>query len=241
MNSRVWLVLLLVLVFPKLALAQAAPTPPLVTVTGSAEVKAKPDRAILSVGVRASAPKLEAARADYDSRIRAALAVLKQHDIKDDDVATSQLSIQPEYDRERSSTRIVGYFVFQSLTVRLHEIASAEPLLTDLLKSGVNVVNDVTYETSELRKHRDAARQMAVKAAREKADALTSELGAKRGKVYSIREIEDRSYGSRYNANNAQIQIPGLPDAEGESGVGGILAADLISVSASIEVAFLIE
>ena len=58
--------------------AQVAPAPPLVTVTGNAEVKIKPDLAILTVGVQASAAKLETARADYDTRVRAALEVLKQ-------------------------------------------------------------------------------------------------------------------------------------------------------------------
>src|SRR5678815_5886626 len=82
-NRSVRLLLLLALAFPQLALSQAAPTPPLVTVTGSAEVKVKPDLAVLTVGVRANAPKLEAARADYDTHIRAALEALKQQAIKD--------------------------------------------------------------------------------------------------------------------------------------------------------------
>jgi len=242
-NRSVRLLLLLALAFPQLALSQAAPTPPLVTVTGSAEVKVKPDLAVLTVGVRANAPKLEAARADYDTHIRAALEALKQQAIKDDDIATSELSINPEYDRERSGARVVTYTFMQELTVRLHDIAKADPLLTALLKSGVNVVNGVSYQTSELRKHRDTARQMAIKAAREKADALTSELGAKRGKVYSIREISDWSYGNAFNGNmNVQARAgPNPADAEVGNAASGTLASGLISIAASIEVAFVIE
>jgi uncharacterized protein len=232
------------LALPQLALAQAAPAPPLVTVTGSAEVKVKPDLAVLTVGVRTNAAKLETARADYDTRIRAALEVLQQQAVKDDDVATSELSINPEYDRERSGARVLTYTVMQELTVRLHDIAKADPILTALLKAGVNVVNGVSYQTSELRKHRDTARQMAIKAAREKADALTSELGAKRGKVYSIREISDWSYGRAYPGNAQVFQArvgPNPVDAEVGNAASGTLASGLISITASIEVAFVIE
>jgi uncharacterized protein YggE len=244
MNRSSCFCLFLALALPQLALAQLAPAPPLVTVTGSAEVKVKPDLAVLGVGVRANAAKLEAARADYDTRIRAALEVLKQQAIKDDDIATSDLSINVEYDRERSGTRVVTYTVNQELTVRLHDIAKADPLLTALLKAGVNIVNGVSYQTSELRKHRDTARQMAIKAAREKAEALTSELGARRGKVYSIREISDRSYGSAnaYNGNmQVQAAVANPVDAEVGNAASGTLASGLIGIAASIEVAFVIE
>ena len=156
----------------------------------------------------------------------------------DADIATSQLNISPEFDRERSGARTVTYTFRQELTVRLQDIAKADPLLTALLKSGVNIVDGVSYETSELRKHRDTARQMAIKAAREKADALTGELGAKRGKVFSIREV---GYGDRSNRSMNAQQVARIPGLDALDTTGGTLAAGLISISASIEVAFIIE
>src|SRR4030095_3981219 len=76
--------------------------------------------------------------------------------------------------------------VRKSIQVKLTDIEAFEALLTGLLTNGVNNVHGIEFRTSQLRKHRDTARAMAVRAAKEKADALASELGVKCGKVYSI-------------------------------------------------------
>jgi hypothetical protein len=52
----------------------------------------------------------------------------------------------------------------------------------------VNYVHGVEFRTPELRRHRDAARQLAVRAAQEKAEALVHGLGGRLGRVLSISE-----------------------------------------------------
>ena len=51
---------------------------------------------------------------------------------------------------------------------------------------GVNYVHGVEFRTTELRKHKDTARALAVKAAREKATAMAGELGPALGEPRTI-------------------------------------------------------
>ena len=113
--------------------------------------------------------------------------------------------------------------------------------------NGVNYVHGIDFRTSELRKHRDTARAMAIQAAKEKADALASELGVKRGKVYSITENYwggwwswSGSYWRSRGGGGMQQNVAQNAGGASEA-TEGALSVGQISVSATVNVSFLIE
>jgi hypothetical protein len=227
--------------------AQTATQPPMISVSGSAEVKVAPDEILLSVGVETRDERLETAKQDNDARISKALAFLKACDLKSKDIQTDFVSVEPSYDGKSSWTKPVTYIVRKSVEIKLTRIDSFEPILTGLLTNGVNNVHGVEFRTSQLRKHRDAARAMAIQAAKEKAVALASELGVKCGKVQRINANEwggswnsSASWGGgRYNTWMAQNRVQNTGSTP-EIGDGG-LSIGQIGVSASVDVSFLIE
>ena len=229
------------------AFSQVSPQPPMITVSGSAEVKVAPDEIYVRVGVETRHESLDDAKRENDERVSKALAFLKASDVKGKDVQTDFISVEPSYDYSSSRTKPVTYIVRKSIEVRLTKIDSFESVLTGLLTHGVNAVHGIEFRTSQLRKHRDVARAMAIRAAKEKADALASELGVKRGKVYTINASDlggwwspSGSYwGGRYGGGVAQnvVQNAGSPPQTGD----GTLSIGQISVSASVNVSFLID
>ncbi|MCC6821850.1 MAG: SIMPL domain-containing protein [Verrucomicrobia subdivision 3 bacterium] len=229
------------------AFSQALAQPPMISVSGSAEVKVAPDEIFLRVGVETRHESLEDAKKQNDERVSKALAFLKASDVKGKDVQTDFISIEPTYDSNVSRTKPVTYVVRKSIEVKLNKIESFEGLLTGLLTNGVNNVHGIEFRTSQLRKHRDAARAIAIRAAKEKADALASELGVKRGKVYSINANDwggswnsSGSYwGGRYGGGMAQNAIQNIGGPS--EAVDDTLSIGQISVSASVNVSFLIE
>jgi hypothetical protein len=229
------------------AFAQSPAQPPLISVSSSAEVKVAPDEIYLRVGVETRHANLEDAKRQNDERVAKALGFLEAHDVKGKDVQTDFVSIEPTYDNDLSRTRPVIYIVRKSIEVKLAAIEAFEGLLTGLLTNGVNHVHGIEFRTSQLRKHRDSARALAIRAAREKADALAAELGVNRGRVHSINANDSGGWwstagsywGGRYGAGMQQnaIQDSGAPPEAG----GGTLSLGQISVSASVNVSFLIE
>ena len=247
MNTRILLTIALTTLPLRFAFSQVLPQVPQISVSGSAEVKVAPDEIHLSVGVETRHENLEEAKRQNDERVSNALSFLKRSGVKDKDVQTDFLGVEPAYDNEVSRTKPVAYLVQKSIGIRLTKVSTFEAVLTGLLTHGVNYVHGIDFRTSELRKHRDTARAMAIQAAKEKADALASQLGVKRGKVYSISEnywggwwswsgSYWRSRGGGGMQQNVAQNAGGASDA-----AEGALSVGQISVSAIVNVSFLIE
>jgi len=247
MNTRVLLAIGLLAL--SLAPAQAQPQ---INVTGTAEVKVAPDEVDLSVGVESRDPNLNVAK-----RVSAALAFLKHSGIKDQDIQTDYITIDPVYDPNASiypsysrlgsswpvtaggaSAKPVFYLVRKSIGIKLTDVKSFDTILTGLITNGVNVVQGVDFRTTELRKYKDQARSMAIKAAKEKAEAMAAELGVKVGKPQNI-TVND--WGGWYGGNANALQNVSQNAGGGAGENGPTFAVGEISVSANVTVSFLIE
>jgi uncharacterized protein YggE len=227
------------------AFSQQLQPPPQISVSGSAEVKVAPDEIYLRVGVETRDSALETAKKQNDERVARALAFLKSKGVADKDVQTDFISIEPGYE-DYSSRKIQVYIVRKSLEARVTDIKGFEAILAGLLNSGVNTVHGIDLRTSELRKHRDTARAMAIRAAREKADALAAELGVKRGKVYSVNANEWGGWWSSGAGWNLRSNVSMSQNSMANAGApsetpDGTLSVGQISVSASVQVSFLID
>lgn len=239
-------IILAALLLPQ-TFAQTPAQPPTISVSGSAEVKVAPDEAYLRVGVETRHENLAEAKQQNDDRTARALAFLKASELKGKDVQTDFINVEPVYDNNVSRTKPLAYVVRKSIEIKLTRIEVFESLFTGLLANGVNNVHGIEFRTSQLRKHRDTARAMAIRAAKEKADALASELGVKRGKVVNINANDWGGWtspsvgywGARYGggmAQNAVQSIDNPPETRDST-----LSIGQISVSATVNVSFLIE
>lgn len=245
MNTYLILAIALVTLPLSKAFSQAAPLPPQISVSGSAEVKVAPDEIYLSVGVETRHEALEEAKRQNDDQVSKALGFIKSSGVKAKDVQTDFLSVEPAYDNDVSRTKPVTYVVRKSIEIRFTQIQGFEGFVTGLLTNGVTTIHGIDFRTTEMRKHRDTARAMAIRAAREKADAMTAELGVKRGKVYNITTNDWSgwsgwsSYWGRSGGGMQQnsVQNAGAPSEIAER----TLSIGQISVSASVSVSFLIE
>jgi uncharacterized protein YggE len=234
------------------AFSQVLTPPPQINVSGSAEVKVAPDEIRLSVGVETRDENLDMARRQNDERIAGALAFLKGGGVKDKDVQTDFISVEPDYNYNSSHVKPVAYIVRKSIEIRVTAITNFEGIVTGLLTNGVNYVHGIDFRTSQLRKYRDQARELAIKAAKEKAGAMASALGVKRGKVYNI-NVNDWSggwcgYQNRWGvqwAANGQVNnvqnLGALSDMANADTAGETFSVGEISVSATVNVSFLIE
>ncbi len=166
------------------ALADDHLSPKVVKVTGTSDVKVMPDRAVIDIGVEKQNVSANLAKKAADAASREILTVLRGSGIDEKDIQTTFLSLAPQYDYRNG--RVTYFVAEQNLTVTVRDLSKVDALLESLVKAGGNRISSIQYETSDLRKYRDQAREMAVKAAREKAEALAKALGQSIGKAYSI-------------------------------------------------------
>jgi uncharacterized protein len=228
---------LLALMLPLAAPAQEAGGRRLITVTGEAEMRVVPDEVFFDISVQTFHRDLKTAKAQTDARLKNLLELTRRYGVAPNDVQTDYVKVEPRYRGGSDARQLLGFSVRKDLVFTLREVARAEAMLSEVIESGVTRINDIDFRTSELRKHRDQARSLAIRAAQEKATALTKELGQRIGKAYSIEEVVPAAQPG--SSNNFVLNSSGSSgDAEDASGT---LALGQIRVSARVVVRFELE
>jgi uncharacterized protein YggE len=176
-----------------------------VHVTGSALINVTPDRALVQLGVQSNGASVDAVQKANTLAIQNVIAAIKLQGVEPKDIATDLYVIEPVYENY-DSLYIKGYRINNTVAVTVRDVNKTSAIVAAALAAGANQVNNVGLYTSELRKFRDQARELAITAAREKAQALATASGAETGCVLNISEntwsyYNGWMYGSGRNAN----------------------------------------
>ena len=238
--KKLLLLAVAVLVFSVHAFAQSTIEPPLITVSGQAEVRVPPDEVVFTLGVESVDKDMLAATKRTDDSVKEVLSIARKNNVKAGDVQTSYISIQPKYStddlsyeqRRTAKREFLGYQVSKTVAVILRDISRFDSLLTDVLKAGVTSLSNVEFRDSQLRKHKDQARAMAMRAAQEKATLLAREIGQSIGPAYSITESSSDNLPRNATQNVSGFYLPDSSDRE------SAIAPGSISVTAQVTVRF---
>jgi uncharacterized protein YggE len=221
--------------------------PGLIHVTGEAEVRVPPDEVILTLGMETWDHNLQIAKIQNDERVKAVLALAQAHGVEPRYIQTDHISIEPRYEDYYERQKLLGYVVRNTVVITLKDISKFDALLTDVLESGANYVHGINFRTTELRKYRDEARALAIRAAKEKAVALAGELDQEVGRPRSINEDQvgwwswyNRWWGARGGGMMTQNVIQEVP-AGGAPVDGETISPGQIMVTAKVNVSFELE
>jgi uncharacterized protein len=152
---------------------------PTITVDGEAAINVKPDQIVISLGIETRDLEITAAKQKNNEILKKALTEIRGMGIPEREIQTDHISISVErrYRNDLARDELFGYLVQNSLLVTLNEANKVEELILKALQAGVNTIHGINFQTTELRKYRDQARELALKAAREKAEAMAAVLG----------------------------------------------------------------
>jgi uncharacterized protein YggE len=159
-----WVLLVFTFIAPAFSVAAQNPRPT-IDVQGSAEVKVVPDEVFILFGAETSDPDLKLAKSQNDERVRKLLALTKELKIDPRYVQTDFINIEPwEHDLGNQRVR-TEYRIRKNIAVTLRDVTKFEELLSRALEGGITHVHGIQFRTTELRKYRDQAREMALQAA----------------------------------------------------------------------------
>lgn len=161
----------------------------LLTVTGEATVAVAPDAAVIRIGVSSGAKTAREASDANAKQMTAVMAAIKDAGIADRDVQTSRLSLQPQYDPNKSGTaRLLGFQVTNQLTIKIRDIDKMPAILDRVIAAGANEMSGIEFIVSEQSKLLDQARDDAIADGRRKAELYAKAAGVKVGQVIAIAE-----------------------------------------------------
>ena len=219
-----------------------------IQVSGVAVINVTPDRALIKLGVQSNGRSAKEAQAKNSATITKVTRALKALGIEARDIATDWYTVEPRY-QDYDELYIEGYRIYNTVEITLRDVSKSNDAIIAAFQAGANQVVDVQFYTSDLRKYRDQAREAAMKAAREKADALSNTAGASIGCVLTITENTQSNFYSGgwwwygYNSNQnlmTQNVIQNVAPSEGATPSldDGPLSAGQISIRAEIIASF---
>jgi len=171
-----------------------------ITVTGEGEVFSIPDLATFSFSVSADANTVAVAQGEVTKKMDAILASLKALDIEDKDIKTSDYSVYPRYNYEVSpaiyppypSKQVQdGFTASHTVAVKVRNTDDAGKALAAAGQMGATNLSSISFTVDDPDKLNQEARALAIKDAKEKAKALSKELGVRLVKVVSYSDSTD--------------------------------------------------
>jgi uncharacterized protein len=158
------------------------------TVTGEGKSTAVPDVAIVTAGVQAQGNSVKTIQDELNAKMNNITDAIKKLGIDAKDIQTSNYSISPTYDYRNQTPRITGYQASSTLTIKIRALDKANSVIDAATAMGATNVGGVTFDVSDKTKAENAARDVAVKEAKTKAQIAARAAGFTLGRVINYSE-----------------------------------------------------
>jgi uncharacterized protein len=201
-----------------------------ITVNGQGTIKVSPDIATIRVGVDVTAKTADEARLSNAAIMEKVMSSLKELDINQSDIKTSNLSILPEIEYvQNRSPKVTGYKCSNQIAVTLTNLEMASKVLDVAIASGANNVQGINFGRLNDSEDRKLALTKAVEDAAAKADAISKAAGIKIKGVQTITEggVFSQPMNMEFSAKAIAVDTP--------------ISAGTMDVSANVTIIYIIE
>ena len=161
-----------------------------IRVTGDAVVTAKPDRALIDVGVLTQEKQSQNASSQNAKQLDAVMVALHKLLGADADIKTINYALNPDYQYRPigGKSSVSSYTALNVVRVTLDDLEKVGPVIDTATQAGANHVEGVRYTVRDQQVlHSQAVREAASKA-RAGAEALASALNLKIVRIVSVDE-----------------------------------------------------
>jgi len=173
------------------ALAQERDRPPIPVIQTSAEgvASARPDRAIIDLGVVTQAPTALAAATQNANQSAQVVAQLKKALPAGTQIQTTGYSLNPSYkNAPNQAPTISGYMASNIVRLTIDDMDSVSKAIDTATKMGANNINSLQFTIKDEQSLKVEALQQATKRATSSAQAMAVALGVKLGRVIKVEE-----------------------------------------------------
>lgn len=206
-----------------------------IEVSGSGEVVLAPDMATVNIQVRTDNEDAAAAQKENTEIMDSVIAAIKAAGVKESDIATSNVSLDEQYDYDKSPAEVVGYRMTNTIKVTIRSIDSVGKVVSDAISAGATGTYGLSLSVSDSSMAYQQALKAAVSDAKNKADAIAEALGVSLENIPA--SVLEQT--SDYSAMRA-YSLMDLNEAVVEDSEVSISAGEL-TVSAKVTVTYKIE
>ncbi len=154
------------------------PRPHFVRAAGEATIKAKPDRAEITIGVSTKAGTAESASNQNASESNKLQSALKQALGSGGEIKTSGYSLSPQYDYVQGhAPRLSGYQAENTVNVTVDDLSLLGKVIDAATANGANQINGISFTLKDSSEVRSKALAQAAVNARANAESIAKALG----------------------------------------------------------------
>jgi uncharacterized protein YggE len=157
--------------------------------SATGEVKAAPDQATITLGVRTTGKTAAQAMAANRDRMATTIAALTAEGIAKKDIQTSNLSLAAQYAYEpNQAPRLTGYEADNQVSVVVHDVSRVGAAVDAVTAGGANQVSGVAFGLADPQPIMDEARRAAVKTLRARAELYAQASGLRIVRLVNLAE-----------------------------------------------------
>ncbi|MDQ7842584.1 MAG: SIMPL domain-containing protein [Armatimonadota bacterium] len=177
-----------------------------IIVRGWGQVEVPPTQAVVTVGAQHQRPEAADAGAEVSRIADRILARLLTLGIRRQEIRTSGVQLVPIYSAPRDGTpQVVGYRATYLLTLTLTDLRLVGQVLDESVKAGANQILGVTFGLRDPSEARREALTLAVREARDKAEAIARAAGLQ---IKGIAQISEESVDVEVRAFSRAAPAP---------------------------------
>lgn len=200
---------------------------PMVMVTGEGIVKVVPDQVTIKSRIEHEGNDAVEVKRMNDVVVDKVIKYLKSEGIPEKNIKTDYVNLNKNYNYNEKT---YSYAANQAISIKLEDLKKYEKIMSGLLDSGLNRIDGIQFESSEMEKHKSEARKKAVLDAQRKAGEYAAPLNQSIGKAISISETEVNYFPPMYrgmemmktsaDAGDQQTLAPGEMELSAKVTVG---------------------
>lgn len=209
-----------------------------ITVNGSGLSLVPADTAIISMGVRKNNASVKEAQNEVNEIIAAIRAALIENGIKEEDINTDRIYVNPRYDYTHDYEEIIGYSAFSYLSVKTENMNAIGTIVDLALDAGANMLENITFSAKDTSAAQQVALTEAVKNARRDAEIIANAAGLEIVSIESISEGRVMTYDSGSNAFY-KMTAADMAVEEAASGASTYVQAAKLQVTNDVTVVFI--
>ena len=209
-----------------------------IIVTGSGETQVTADTAVITLGVSARDKDVLKAQQKVNTAIASIRKALSAKGVREECISTDYMNIYAIYDYTDDQEQIAAYNANSTLAIKASDIDSIGMLIDESFAAGANMLNGISFSSTNTDDAKAESLEKAVADAKAKALVLAEAAGLHITGIETIKEGDIYSYDntvSNFNAKTATSAEEVFGDA------GTVVQAAKLIINATVQITFKAE